>query len=181
MSKELGSVEARVCRIVITLLGITVLVSVVLLASDLLLNSSPSRTPHSQPMVRSWPPKETQTAQYYRTPRSHALSNHGAATALPKKEMPSPPRRSGLEKMVRFDPGLLNGRVDAASLADADALPNMPPAGRFQSGPQQEIFTAVFASAEPALGPVDIQNRSRSQIIAAARMTIDRKFRAVFS
>lgn len=151
MSRELGPVEARVCRIVITLLGITVLVFVVLSAIDFLFNPSPRpRTPQSQPMVQA-SPKETQTAQYRKTPRRGVLPNHAAAIALPKKEMPSPPPQSGLEKIIRFDAGLLDRRVDAASLADADALLNMPPAGRFQSGPQQEIFTAVFASAEPAL------------------------------
>ena len=51
MSRELGPVEARVCRIVITLLGITVLVFVVLSAIEFLFNPSPRpRTPQSQPM-----------------------------------------------------------------------------------------------------------------------------------
>ena len=38
-----------------------------------------------------------------------------------------------------------------------------------------------FAIKKGGLGPVDIQTKSRSQTITAARLTIERKLRAVFS
>ena len=151
MSRELGLVEARVCRIVFTLLGITVLVFVVLSAIDFLFNPSPRpRTPQSQPMVQS-SPKETQTAQYQKTPRRGALAQSCRRDRSSEERNAVTAAAVWVGENYPFRRGTLDRRVDAASLADADALLKMPPAGRFQSGPQQEIFTAVFASAEPAL------------------------------
>ena len=48
------------------------------------------------------------------------------------------------------------------------------------SGLQSEE-AAVLAMLRTRLGPVDIQTKSRSQTITAARLTIERKLRAVFS
>ena len=50
-----------------------------------------------------------------------------------------------------------------------------------REGILRQLKLARPPSALVRLGPVDIQTKSRSQTITAARLTIERKLRAVFS
>ena len=152
MSRELRPVEICVCRMVFALLGIIVLAFVVLSAIDFLFDPWPrARNVQSRPVVQSPPLIQSQIAQSQKSSRRGALADQPAGIALLRKEMQSQTPGSALDRAIRFDPGLLDRRVYGTSYIDADALPNASATGTLQSGPQQEIFTAALASAEPAV------------------------------
>jgi hypothetical protein len=162
MSRELGPIELRVCRMVFALLGLMILAFLGLGTIDSVFNPSPHITKvqsqrhptyaasrYSTQLSKSSP--QTQGADSQKDSEGPALRDDSIGVVLSSTEIHARPRGvSALERAIRFDPGLLDRRVDGTSFIPAAAGANSPSAGTFQSGPQREIFTAAFASAEAA-------------------------------
>jgi hypothetical protein len=143
MSRELGPIELRVCRMVFALLGLMTLAFLGLGTIDSVFNRYSTQLSKSSP--------QTQGADSQKDYQGRALHDDYVGVVLSSTEIHSQPRGvSALERAIRFDPGLLDRRVDGRSFIAAEAGANSPAPGTFQSGPQREIFTAAFASAEAA-------------------------------
>jgi hypothetical protein len=159
MSRDLGSTELCVCRIVFALLVVLVFAFFLLNAIESLsISPPPVRTVQVQREVRNFtgrnPKQPSQSSPPMRT-LSPQSRNESARDAVPDDPLSNMKVRSaqleamGFEKAIRFDPRPLELRLDGKGIVPADAVRKITPAETFQPRQEEIIVTATFASAEP--------------------------------
>jgi hypothetical protein len=171
MSRDLSSIERRICRVVFAFLGAMVFVFLLLDAIQFLSHSSPPLTKlradagntGGRPRQAIQPSSDSQAARSDAEMTQSAPDDRASASLSAAKALSASPENSALETAIRFDPQRVERRLYETSLVSGRGLLRLSPAEVPAKIPSTESFerpqgggpivTPTFATAEPRSAP----------------------------